>query len=166
MGTEAMFPPAGQVYAYVDGSYNHAILTYAFGCVFLTPEEKIYTTFGNGNQPESLKQRNVSGEMLGAMYAVRAAMASGYEAVTLFYDYEGIEKWVSGAWKSKNDLTKKYAAAMRDWGGRIQISFVKVPAHSKVTFNELADEKAREGLTKAKGVPKIVPVWEMEEYQG
>lgn len=149
---------------YVDGSYQHALAKYAFGCVFILPGGKVYTVFGNGDQPESLKQRNVAGEMLGAMYAVKTAMKNGFAAIELRYDYEGIEKWVTGAWRSKTELTQKYAQAMRDWGRQIGIRFTKVPAHSNVFFNELADALAKQGLEEGCGVPAFQLFSEMTVY--
>ena len=99
-------PTAGELLAYVDGSYQDALKKYGFGCIFILPDGRIYTEYGNGDNPDSLKQRNVSVEMLGAMYAVRFALNSGFRAIEIRYDYEGIEKWVTGAWKSKNELTQ------------------------------------------------------------
>lgn len=156
-------PPEGSLLAYVDGSYDHSIPKYAFGCVFILPDGKIYTEYGNGDNPQSLQQRNVAGEMLGAMYAVKTAMVNGYRTIEICYDYEGIEKWVTGAWRSKTELTQKYAAAMRQWGQGISITFTKVPAHSNVKYNEMADRVAKAGLTKADGVPKVKRLEEMTE---
>jgi len=156
-----------RITAYVDGSFNEALGKYAFGCVFITSEGTVYVTCGNGDNPESLKQRNVTGEMLGAMYAVQCARLSGYKAIDIYYDYSGIEDWVTGAWRSKTDLTKKYSEAMRRWGESIRISFHKVAAHTKVKYNELADEMAKKGLTDADGVPAICRIETMnvwEEY--
>ncbi|MCR5477198.1 MAG: reverse transcriptase-like protein [Lachnospiraceae bacterium] len=152
--------------AYVDGSFQESIGTYAFGCVFIQPEGVISVAFGNGNNPESAKQRNVTGEMLGAMYAVQCARKSGYSAIEIYFDYSGIECWVTGAWKSKNDLTKKYAASMREWGQSIRITFHKVPAHSHVEYNELADKLAKRGLTEGNGIPPIRRIDEMELFDG
>ena len=59
-------PAAGELLAYVDGSYQDALKKYGFGCIFILPDGRIYTEYGNGDNPDSLKQRNVSGEMLGA----------------------------------------------------------------------------------------------------
>ena len=70
-------PEEGTLLAYVDGSYQDALKKYGFGCIFILPDGRIYTEYGNGDNPDSLKQRNVSGEMLGAMYAVRFALNSG-----------------------------------------------------------------------------------------
>ena len=135
---------------------------YGFGCIFILPDGRIYTEYGNGDNPDSLKQRNVSGEMLGAMYAVRFALNSGFRAIEIRYDYEGIEKWVTGAWKSKNELTQKYAQTMRGWGQKIQIRFTKVPAHSKVKYNELADETAKLGVANGNGIPKVKSLSDFE----
>lgn len=155
----------GRLLVYVDGSYHDGLKKYAFGCVFLLPEHEIRLAYGNGDNPQSLQHRNVTGEMLGAMYAVKTAMMNGYSEIELCYDYEGIEKWVTGAWKSKTELTQKYAQSMREWGSSIRILFTKVEAHSNVTYNELADETAKRGLTEGDGIPKIRPIRELERYQ-
>ena len=97
------------------------------------------------------------------MFAVRTAMVNGFQKIELRYDYEGIEKWVTGAWKSKTELTKKYAAAMQGWGKEIQISFTKVAAHINVYYNEMADKLAKEALEKETGIPKVRLLSQMEE---
>jgi len=150
---------------YVDGSYDDSIKKYAFGCVFILDNGCVYTEYGNGDNPQSLQHRNVTGEMLGAMYAVRVAMLEGYKAVEICYDYEGIEKWVTGAWRSKTELTQKYTASMREWNQQIGIKFTKVAAHTKVKYNELADQTAKKGLTEASGVPKVRKIEEMTLYK-
>lgn len=152
--------------AYVDGSYEDSIKKYAFGCVFILPNGDIYTEYGNGDNPQSLQHRNVTGEMLGAMYAVRFAMANGFRSIEIRYDYEGIEKWVTGAWRSKTELTQKYAAAMRDWSSKIAIKFTKVAAHTNEEFNELADKMAKTGLSEGNGVPKVKLLADMIPYDG
>ena len=147
---------------YVDGSYDDSVKKYSFGCVFILPDGRIYTEFGNGDNPQSLQHRNVTGEMLGAMYAVRTAMMNGFRAIEIRYDYEGIEKWVTGAWRSKTELTQKYAASMQEWSRSIEITFTKVAAHTNVKYNEMADKLAKRGLVEGQGVPKVRKLEEME----
>lgn len=159
-------PSPGWLLAYVDGSYEEAMKKYAFGCVFLFPDGRIYTEYGNGDNEQSLQLRNVTGEMLGAMFAVKFAMANRFSGVEIRYDYQGIEKWVTGEWRSKTDLTQKYAKAMREWGKSIMLRFTKVAAHSNVEYNELADCLAKTGLVKGNGVPKVRRAEEMELYNG
>ena len=94
-------PEPGTLLAYVDGSYDDSMKKYAFGCVFLLPDGRIYTEYGNGENEQSLQHRNVTGEMLGAMYAVKTAMRNGFARIEIRYDYQGIEKWVTGEWRSR-----------------------------------------------------------------
>ena len=155
---------ADTLIAYVDGSYEHSLLKYAFGCVFLLPDGSIYVENGSGNNPDSAKLRNVTGEMLGSMFAVRWAIKNGFSKIEIRYDYEGVEKWVTGAWKSKTELTQKYAAAMCKWSQQIQLKFTKVLAHSNVYYNEMADQLAKQALVEKEGVPEIRRKEEMEPW--
>ncbi len=165
-GVPQRLPDPGWLLAYVDGSYNDAVKKYAFGCVFLLPDGRIFTEYGNGDNEQSLRHRNVTGEMLGAMFAVRFAILNGFAGLELCYDYQGIEKWVTGEWKAKTELTRKYAEAMRRWRTGIELRFTKVTAHSNVYYNELADKLAKTGLTQGNGVPRARRLEDMEEYHG
>ncbi|MDO5135368.1 MAG: ribonuclease H family protein [Eubacteriales bacterium] len=142
--------PSRGLVAYVDGSYDHSLKKYAFGCIILTPAGETVRLGGCGKDPEALAIRNVAGEMLGAMHALRWAMKNGFQSLLLRYDYEGIEKWVTGAWKAKNLLTQKYADYMRRNGRAVSISFEKVQAHTGDYYNEEADKLAKASL---KGTP-------------
>ena len=148
-------PPEGCLLAYVDGSYNDSLKKYALGCVFILPDGRVLAEYGNGDKEQSLQHRNVTGEMLGAMYAVRFAMRNGFSALELCYDYQGIEKWATGEWRSRTELTEKYAKAMRQWGRDISITFTKVAAHTNVYYNEMADRMAKAGLVEGNGVPAV-----------
>lgn len=144
-----------QVIAYVDGSFDKSMEKYSFGCIFLIPGGSIIRESGNGNEPESLAIRNVAGEMLGAMYAAQWALVNGYELLELRYDYEGIEKWATGAWKANNVLTQKYAEFMQRKRKQIHISFQKVKAHSGDYYNEQVDKLAKAALIESNGIPKV-----------
>ena len=122
--------PENMVIAYVDGSFEKSIGRYAFGCVLLTPDGQEIQESGSGSDPAGVAIRNVAGEMLGAMNAVKWAQENGYPAVEIRYDYEGVEKWVTGVWRAKTPLTSKYAVHMQEAGKKIQISFCKVAAHT------------------------------------
>lgn len=144
-----------QIVVYVDGSFDEKIGKYAFGCVIITPSGEVIREYGNGDDPDSVALRNVTGEMLGAMFAVNWCDKNGYSAIKICYDYLGIEKWVTGEWKAKNSLTQKYAEFMQDRNKRISISFEKIAAHTGNRYNEEADKLAKEALTSAQGIPKI-----------
>ena len=140
--------PENMVIAYVDGSFEKNIGRYAFGCVILTPDGDEIRKSGSGSDPAGVAIRNVAGEMLGAMNAVKWAQENGYPAVEIRYDYEGVEKWVTGVWRAKTPLTSKYAAHMQEAGKKVKISFCKIAAHTGNHYNEEADQLAKSALLK------------------
>ncbi len=143
------------VVAYVDGSFDEKIGKYAFGCIMILPSGEIIRESGNGNNPESIALRNVTGEMLGAMFVVKWCIENRYSSVKICYDYSGIEMWATGQWKAKTNLTKKYVDFMKDNTKKIQVSFQKIEAHTGDKYNEEADRLAKAALTEGKGIPKI-----------
>ena len=96
--------------------------------------------------------RNVAGELLGALLATSIACKSGFSSVKLRYDYEGVEKWVTGEWKATNIYTKQYVNQMREKQSLISINFMKIRAHSGDYYNEIADNLAKEALDLANGI--------------
>lgn len=148
--------PENMVIAYVDGSFEKSIGRYAFGCVLLTPDGQEIRESGSGSDPAGVAIRNVAGEMLGAMNAVKWAQENGYPAVEIRYDYEGVEKWVTGVWRAKTPLTSKYAVHMQEAGKKIQISFCKVADHTGNHYNEEADQLAKSALLRTDEEVKIV----------
>ena len=135
---------------YVDGSYDHASGIYGFGIVAIYSSGEVDKYGGAGNAKKVAQIRNVAGEMLAAMHAVKLAIAKGYEKVKICYDYDGIRYWVTREWKAKNDLTIKYGYFMREMGNKIEISFEKVTAHTGDAYNEMADSIAKSAVATLK----------------
>lgn len=131
--------------AYVDGSYDHSQLRYAYGCVLVLPEGEI-TLNGSDNHEDYVSMRNVAGEILGSEQAVLWALEHGYKKVTIYYDYEGIEKWANNIWKANKPGTQRYKSFIARKRKEIEISFQKVAAHTGVKYNEMADQLAKEAL--------------------
>lgn len=131
--------------AYVDGSYEHSMRQYAYGCVLVLPEETV-TLNGSGNEEDYVSMRNVAGEILGSEHAIRWAVEHGYSSITIYYDYEGIEKWANGIWKANKAGTQRYKEFVAKQREKIDISFLKVAAHTGVKYNEMADQLAKAAL--------------------
>lgn len=144
-----------QIIAYIDGSFDEKIGKYAFGCIIITPNGEVIRESGNGDNPDSIALRNVTGEMLGAMFAVKWCEKNGYPSIKICYDYTGIEMWATGEWKAKNTLTKKYVDFMKEHGRKLNISFDKIAAHTGNKYNEEADKLAKAALVDGNGIPKI-----------
>jgi len=131
--------------AYVDGSYDHSQLRYAYGCVLVLPEGEV-TLNGSDNQEDYVSMRNVAGEIMGSEQAVLWALDHGYKKVTIYYDYEGIEKWANGIWKANKPGTQRYKAFIAEKRLEMEIEFQKVAAHTGEKYNEMADRLAKEAL--------------------
>ncbi len=136
----------GKLIAYVDGSFEKTVSKYAYGCVIIEPDGSETELSGSGNDPEVANIRNVAGEMLGAMNAVKWAKANGYRELEICYDYMGIEMWATGGWKAKNKYTAGYAEYMRKSASSVRISFRKIAAHTGDKYNEMADKLAKAAL--------------------
>lgn len=131
-------------YAYVDGSFRPETGTYGSGIVLTDQYGDIHKYMSCGNKPELAKMRNVAGEIIAAMLAVTFAKGLGMHRLTIFYDYEGIENWVTGKWKANKPETKKYSKFMKYEIKRgLNIIFHHVKSHAGIHENEEADRLAK-----------------------
>lgn len=129
--------------AYVDGSYKDGV--YGWGYV-LQIGRKVLTS--NGGDHDICKMRNVSGEIESVKRVVRECIRQRVDKLVIYYDYAGIENWVTGRWESKRPETQAYADFIRNCG--LKIIFEKIPAHSGIPGNEAADRLAKNGLNSTK----------------
>lgn len=135
----------GALIAYVDGSYNVATEEFSYGMVLLA--EGVEETFSEKYADAELaSMRNVAGEIKGAEVAMRFAVEKGYRKLYLYHDYEGIAKWCQGLWKTNKEGTIAYKAYYDSIKDRLEVVFMKVAAHTGVTYNEMADKLAKKAL--------------------
>lgn len=133
----------GLLHAYIDGSYQGKDKSYSYGAVMIDGEDM--ACFSKRFPQDSYSvHRNVSGEVKGAEFAFDYGISHGYKKIIVYYDYEGIEKWALGLWKTNTDLTRKYKLAFDQASDQIVIEFIKVQAHSGNKYNDLADKLAKE----------------------
>lgn len=132
--------------AYVDGSYNIKSKVYGYGCVLLEGQQVIQQFYGKEDDEDYVSMRNVAGEIRGSEVAIRYAIDNGYQLICIYYDYEGIEKWANKTWKANKTGTIAYQKFIEESRQKIQISFVKVLAHSGDMYNEVADKLAKRAV--------------------
>ena len=134
------------VEAYVDGSYEHCIREYGSGVVILKNGEVQKTYSEKGNEESLVTMRNVAGEIEAAKIAMAYCLDNNIGNLILYFDYEGIEKWCTGVWKTNKIGTinyKKYYDSIKD---KLNVKFVKVKAHSGNKYNEEADKLAKKAI--------------------
>lgn len=138
-------PQKNTAVAYVDGSYN--IKTKIFGCgvvIFYDGED---TTFSKSfSDPEMASMRNVAGEIEGAKLAMQYCLDNNIEEIDIYYDYEGIEKWCSGAWKTNKSGTVAYKQFYNEVIKNVKVNFIKVKGHSGDKYNDMADRLAKDAV--------------------
>lgn len=135
----------GEILAYVDGSYRLEDHSYSYGVYLYSEglEEKYSKRFFD---EENAKSRNVSGELKGAIVAMKRGVELGYKKMYLHYDYRGIEDWALGNWKTNLDLTREYKKTYDEIKNKMEVEFIKVDAHTGVYYNELVDKLAKEAI--------------------
>ena len=140
----------GELVAFVDGSFDAAKKMTGYGAVLIDisgEEHTLSGSFKRSDGEDYIALRNVAGELSGAVAAVKYAMAHGYKKIYIYYDYAGIEKWAKGEWKTNRSMTTRYASWIKQQQKNIDIIFIKVPAHTGVSYNEMADKLAKKSLT-------------------
>ncbi len=130
---------------YVDGSYNVKTTEFSYGVVLLQGDKEEH--FNKGfNDKDLASMRNVAGEIMGAKYAMELSIERGFENIAIYFDYEGIEKWAMGLWKTNKDGTIAYKQYYDSIKSKLKVKFVKVKGHSGDKYNDVADRLAKEAI--------------------
>lgn len=132
--------------AYVDGSYEHCKKEYGSGIVILKNDKVLKTYSVKGSDELLVSMRNVAGEIEASKLAMTYCIDNKIENLILYFDYEGIEKWCTGAWKTNKEGTIEYKKFYDSIKSKLNVKFVKVKAHSGDKYNEEADKLAKKAI--------------------
>lgn len=138
-----------EVIAFVDGSYDVTQKKSAFGAIIFSHggnRDVLYKAFTEDLGKKFISLRNVAAELEAVKESINWALQYNKSKISIYYDYEGIEKWTDAQWKANNTITKEYVRFIQEKRALLQIEFIKVPAHSGVQFNEDVDAIARNAL--------------------
>lgn len=134
--------------AYVDGSFDKNKKVYGSGIVIIKNNIVLEEFAKQGNHESFTDSYQIAGEIIAALEAISWARKNNYNAIEIFYDYEGIEKWALGLWKANKPVSKYYIDTFQELSKGIHVIFNKVKAHSGNRFNELADALAKQATKK------------------
>ncbi len=138
-------PRLCEVTAYTDGSYDIKTKRFSAGVVlFHNGETAQYSEAFD--EPDMAQMRNVAGEIRASMYAMGYCILNGVSTLEICYDYEGVEKWCTGAWKTNKDGTKRYKEYYDSLKNVLDVTFTKVKGHSGDKYNDMADKLAKKAL--------------------
>lgn len=126
---------------FVDGSFINGKIGY--GAVILKNGKPVNEISGCVREKSLESMRQIAGETTAVIKAVEWCKKQGINKVTIHYDYEGLYKWPSGIWKTKNEHTALYAHQVRSAG--MEIKWKKEAAHTGSRWNEYADRLAKAG---------------------
>lgn len=143
-----------KIEAYVDGSFDSSTNIYGTGVVILKNGKKIEEIYKQGSDSRFISSYQIAGEVIGALEAIKWVKRNGLSHLTIYYDYEGIEKWATGIWNANKPISQYYVETFKRVSKDIDIAFEKVKAHSGNYYNELADFLAKKA-TKVKEDSKI-----------
>lgn len=134
-----------EAFAYVDGSYDDTTKSYSYGMVMMHKDDELY--FSKKFEKDDMSDmRNVAGEIQGSMAAMQYCLDHDIKSISIFYDYEGIEKWCNGDWKAKKPGTTRYVEFYKNASKYVDVDFIKVKGHSGDKYNDMADELAKKAL--------------------
>lgn len=131
--------------AYVDGSYSKELNMFSYGAVLFYNGEK-YEFCKAFSDPELISMHNVAGEIKGSEFVMQYCIDNNIKSVDIFYDYEGIEKWCTGEWKTNKSGTQNYKHFYTEASKNLKVKFIKVKGHSGDEYNDLADALAKSAL--------------------
>ena len=135
----------GAAVAYVDGSYNVKTTEFSYGAVIFVGDTVVEMSKAFLD-PELATMRNVAGEIMGARAAMEYCIEHGIDKLDIYYDYQGIEKWCTGDWKTTKSGTTKYKEYYDSIKEKLDVRFVKVKGHSGDKYNDRADKLAKTAL--------------------
>ena len=145
---------AGFGVAFVDGSFDENTGKYGSGVIAINPNGEQDEFFRAGDNQKYCSSKNVAGEVMATLLAMDWAVTAKLTKLRIYYDYEGIEKWISGGWKAESCIARDYVNIFSQrYKDILDIEFFKVKGHSNNKYNERADQLAKSAL---RGSAKVI----------
>ena len=145
MGVSLQPESNSEAVAYVDGSFSLELSMFSYGALIFYNNQEL-EFMKSFDDPELVSMRNVAGEIMGAQFVMQFCIDNKIKTLNLYYDYNGIEKWCTGEWKTNTPGTKSYSEFYNKIKDNLSVNFKKVKGHSGDKYNELVDKLAKKAL--------------------
>jgi ribonuclease HI len=134
--------PWGSIELWVDGACLSQPEGVKFGWAFVIQQDgrELMRHASHVIKSYMAPHRNVAAELQAVIHGLTHCRQMGYQTVTVFYDYAGIEQWATRHWKANTQTTQEYVRFIANCP--LTITWQKVPAHRGVPMNELVDQLA------------------------
>lgn len=142
------------MHIYVDGSYNPQTAHWGGGAAILDNEETEVLHTIQVTDFDSNGSRQINGELASSIMSLEYVLnhSDRFEDkhIAIYYDYLGIEKWATGEWSARKDVSRDYSIRVKNLMlalkvmHQIEVSFHKVKAHSSDKYNDLADQLSKD----------------------
>ncbi len=140
---------AGYLVAFTDGSFSKELTKFSYGVHLILPNGQKQNISGSRADREFLKTANVAGEVFGVIEALKSAKESGFKKIKIYHDYQGLARWITSEWRTCSKISLMYVEFYLSIKPEFsEIKFQKVPSHSNISFNDVADKLAKEALLK------------------
>ena len=142
------------MHIYVDGSYNPQTAHWGGGAAILNDEETEVLHTIQVTDFDDNGSRQINGELASSIISLEYVLnhSDRFEdkKIVIYCDYLGIEKWATGEWSARKDVSKDYSVRVKNLilalkvMHQIEVSFHKVKAHSSDKYNDLADRLSKD----------------------
>ena len=129
--------------AFVDGSFNTETGVYGAGVILYDPINDTLIKIEEDGSGKAASMRNVAGEILAATEAMKYCILNNISSLDIYYDYQGIESWATGDWKTNNENTRTYKELCDTLREVLTLRYHHVDGHSGVFGNEYVDRMAK-----------------------
>ena len=141
-GADCYGKESGIYEAFVDGSFMNGVVGYG-AVIYLGNELKAKLS----GTIKELEFRQFGGELKSVVETLKWCQNNGVQKLRINYDYEGIEKFVTGKWQPKNALSKYYVDFVKN--SKISLMWRHIKSHTGNSKNDEADKLAKNAALQA-----------------
>ena len=131
----------------VDGSFNSGLRKGGSGIAYKKNNKSEIKKFFFETPSAFIEERNVAGELLATLWAIKKAIKWNLQDITIVFDYLGNMMYAKDLWSTRSKLAIIFNRQVKEIikNNNLNITWVKVSSHTNNELNDLADHLAKVG---------------------